>query len=345
MKEHIEKINGINDNLISVIIPAFNVEQYIGRSIDSVLGQTYQNVEIIIVDDGSVDHTAEIIDAYASKDQRVHSFHKPNGGVSSARIEGLRHATGEYITFVDGDDYIEPDMYLHLMENALKYDADISHCGYKMVFPGDRVDLYYGTYQLHEMNHDEGLLELLKGTLVEPGIWNKLYRKDIVLGFNESELWDSNIRINEDLLMNYIFFKKANTSVFEDIPFYHYMMRSNSSSNKKNNIHNYIDPLRVIERIHFETANYAEINSIVYERYLRALINVSSQKIDKNEAVKAHTKLRNETRSDYFKKIDISKKMKYMAICDSYSPFVYRIVRYMYDTIKGNRKKYEIKQC
>ena len=132
------------DNKISIIVPAYNIETYLARTLDSVLAQTYQNIEVIVVNDGSKDGTGAVIDRYAAQDHRVKAIHKENGGVTSARFRGVAEATGDWIGFVDGDDTIEPQMYGRLLENALKYGADISHCGYRMVFLS-RVDYYYNT--------------------------------------------------------------------------------------------------------------------------------------------------------------------------------------------------------
>ena len=122
-------------NKISVIIPAYNIEGFLASTLDSVISQTYNDLEIIVVNDGSSDATADVINTYAQKDSRIHAIHKENGGVTSARLRGVAEATGDYIGFVDGDDYIEPQMYEHLIANLKKYDADISHCGYRDGIP------------------------------------------------------------------------------------------------------------------------------------------------------------------------------------------------------------------
>ena len=195
------------ESFISVIIPAYNIEKYIARCLESVCRQTYSNLEIIVVDDGSSDNTGRIADDFAKKDKRITVIHKENAGVSAARNTGLDFAQGDYIGFVDGDDLIEPDMYELLMHNALKYQADISHCGYQMVFT-NRVDYYHNTGEIFVQDNSQGVYDLVKADKVEPGLWNKLYRKDLI---GKSRL-DENIRINEDLLFNYLLFKKANKS-------------------------------------------------------------------------------------------------------------------------------------
>ena len=125
----------MDEKLVSVIIPAYNIEDYIGRCLDSIISQTYKNLEIIVVDDGSRDYTGEILDNYAKKDRRIKVIHKENGGVSSARNKGIEAAEGDYIGFIDGDDLIEPGMYKTLVDLLEEENADIAHCGYQMVFP------------------------------------------------------------------------------------------------------------------------------------------------------------------------------------------------------------------
>ena len=120
---------------VSIVIPAYNIASYVGKCLESVLAQTLKDIEVIVVDDGSTDETVEVIKLYKNKDKRIKLIQKENGGVTSARLAGIRVATGEYIGFVDGDDQIEADMYERLLANAIKYHADISHCGYQMVFP------------------------------------------------------------------------------------------------------------------------------------------------------------------------------------------------------------------
>ena len=115
----------MDEKLVSVIIPAYNIEDYIGRCLDSVISQTYKNLEIIVVDDGSRDHTGEILDNYAKKDRRIKVIHKENGGVSSARNKGIEAAEGDYIGFIDGDDLIEPEMYKTLVDLLEEENADI----------------------------------------------------------------------------------------------------------------------------------------------------------------------------------------------------------------------------
>ena len=117
-------------DLISVIIPIYNVEKYLNKCIDSIINQTYKNLEIILVDDGSPDNCPQICDEYAKKDNRIKVIHKKNGGVSSARNVGLINSTGNYIGFIDPDDYIEPIMYEKLLKVLKESNTLVSMCGF-----------------------------------------------------------------------------------------------------------------------------------------------------------------------------------------------------------------------
>ena len=116
-------------NLVSVIIPVYNVQQYLPQCLESVCNQTYSRIEIIVVDDGSKDTSGTIADEYAEKDERITVIHKANGGLSSARNEGIDHAKGEYYLFVDSDDYIDPETVERLLGAMLKQDAQLVECG------------------------------------------------------------------------------------------------------------------------------------------------------------------------------------------------------------------------
>ena len=330
------------DYKISIIIPAYNIASLLGRTLDSVLAQTYRNLEVIVVDDGSTDGTDAIIDEYATRDSRVKAIHKENGGVSSARLAGICASTGEWIGFVDGDDYVEPEMFAHLLTNALMHNADISHCGYQMVFPDGHIDMYHNTGRKAYMDRASGVYALLRGDLVEPGLWNKLFRRHVVTGFESSPLWDSSIRINEDLLMNYILFDRAESSVYEDIPFYHYVLRPDSAATtKKPALHKVQNPLRVAELILEDAKKDAAAYSLAVERYLRVLMGTVQQTDWPGEAVTAKHKLRKSFQELYRLK-GISKKVLLMSFGVAYMQPVYKLVRKIYNHFTGIDRKYDL---
>lgn len=328
--------------LISIIIPAYNVEKYIRRCLDSVINQTYSNLQIIVIDDGSRDRTASIIDEYAERDQRIIAIHKPNGGVSSARTAGLEKAGGDYIGFVDSDDYIEKEMYEHLIGNALKYDADISHCGYMMLYPDGRKRAFYDTKKLVIQDHKKGLCDLMRGDYIEPGIWNKLYRRSIVLQYKNEEIWDESIRYNEDLLMNYLFFKHSKKSVYEDIAYYNYILRKESATKSNNKSKQLKDVYLVLKAIKKDSASDPELYSIVYERYLRVLINLANKSENNEDSSMAKAVLKREIKENKLMTECHSLKLKLMSFGTAYMFPVYKAVRFIYDKVTKIESKYEV---
>lgn len=127
------------NELISIIVPVYNVEQFLARCIDSIRAQTYRNIEILLIDDGSTDNSGRVCDEYAKQDGRIKVYHKPNGGVSSARNYGLDRATGKYIGFVDSDDFIAPDMYEYLIQLIKDTNAEIAACGIADYYSDDKI--------------------------------------------------------------------------------------------------------------------------------------------------------------------------------------------------------------
>lgn len=235
--------------MISVIVPAYNVENTIVKTLDSILSQTYKDIEIIVINDGSSDNTGKIIDQYKESNTCVRVIHIENSGVTLARLVGVKAAKGEWIGFVDADDIIEPDMYEILLNNAIKYNASISHCGYQLIFPDGRVHYFYNTGCLLLQEKEKGLRDLLEGVIIEPGLWNKLFHKSLFRDLLEQGFPDYSIKINEDLLMNFLLFMKSDLSVFSDICKYHYIVRNSSASRSKINKHMIYDPIKVRKTI------------------------------------------------------------------------------------------------
>lgn len=266
--------------MISVIIPAFNVEFAIVNTLNSVLAQTYPELEIIVIDDGSTDKTGQVIDAYAAQHDQVITVHTKNQGVTAARLTGIKQASGEWIGFVDADDEIEPDMYELLLNNAELYKADISHCGYQMIFPDGRINYFHNTGNLVQQDKITALKDLLNGSLIEPSLCNKLFHRTLFYSLLHTAAMDKNIKINEDLLMNYILFSEANKAVFQDSCKYHYLIRSNSASREPLNQYKIFDPIRVKQIIlDMNIDNMAEATR---KAYIGTCINVyNSLMLDK----------------------------------------------------------------
>ena len=334
----------MNDK-ISIIIPAFNIQDYLGNTLDSVLAQSYDNLEIIVVNDGSKDNTGSILDDYAQKDSRIKAIYQENSGVTSARLCGIQAASGAYIGFVDGDDFIEPQMYMRLMENAKRFDADISHCGYQMVFPAGRIDYYYNTGRIVKQEGKQGCTDLLNGYFVEPGLVNKLYRRGLFFGLDN---WmDKSIKINEDLLMNFYLFRKAEKCVFEDVCPYHYVLRHGSAATAHLNKHKLKDPLSVLHILQKETTDITEWNQIVERRIIYQLVNSATmQPGDQRELI---VPFRREARRELRQRLwgtlinrSCGNKLKLMALWTAIWPASYGWVHSVYAKTTGLDKKYSV---
>lgn len=210
---------------ISVIIPAYNAGAYLHDCVESIRTQSYGNLEIIIVDDGSTDDTPNVIDSLKNSDSRIKAVSLENGGVSNARNRGIDAAEGRYITFADADDSIEPGMYELLAGAIEKYHADIAHCGYNRVENGT-VKPVNGTGKIYVQNKTDALACLLSGRLFVGSLCNKLYRAELFGGVR----LDTQLKINEDVLANYELFLKAEQTVFIDEAKYNYISRKETSS-------------------------------------------------------------------------------------------------------------------
>ncbi len=328
----------MNNKKISVIVPAYNIAAYLPRCLDSILAQTHSNLDVIVIDDGSTDGTAAVIDDYVRRDCRIRAIHQTNGGVVYARFQGIRAAVGDWIGFIDGDDFIEPDMYERLLNNAEMYDADISHCGYQMVFPS-KIDLYYGTGTLSELDHIFGLQELLSGGRIEPGLWNKLYKSSLFSQLLNSGTETSGILINEDLLMNFYLFRAANKTVFEDICPYHYILRTASATGNKQRECHFRDPVLVRKQICDMTIDVAPLYPIALRSYVHSLIHNVLQKQFPLYSKMAKAELK---RIFHEERSVLPQKERYMTLLSTYFTPLYRIIRWGYEKITRVNHKYDV---
>lgn len=168
---------------VSVIVPIYKVENYLNRCVDSILNQTYKNIEVILVDDGSPDKCGEISDSYAINDSRVKSLHKENGGLSDARNYGMRYLTGEYVVFVDSDDWIKEEMIETLVGLAMDLKADIVQSGFYYVYETYLLydDRYYSEDMLPiQLNKNELMREIVINERVKNFAWGKLYKTNLI---------------------------------------------------------------------------------------------------------------------------------------------------------------------
>lgn len=172
------------NKLITVIVPIYNVKKYLSNCVESLIGQTYNNLEIILVNDGSTDNSGKIIDKYAQKDKRIKVIHKQNGGVSSARNEGLKIATGDYITFVDSDDFINIKTYEILYNLLKKYNSDIVMCEAVKVYENDEGKIIAPKLKIHNIKEEViNSCKAIKLMIMDGNVGNfactKLFKKEL----------------------------------------------------------------------------------------------------------------------------------------------------------------------
>lgn len=333
------------EELISVIVPAYNIENYLARSLDSLLAQTHRNLEIIVVNDGSKDGTGAILDEYAAKDSRIKAIHKENAGVTAARLQGIAQAQGAWIGFCDGDDCVDSDMYARLLKNALEHDAVISHCGYQMVFPDGHVDYYYNSGKIVKQTGTQSCTDLLEASFVEPGLWNKLYRRELFDGLDQ---WiDKSIRFNEDLLMNFYLFRQAKVAVFEDFCPYHYILRKGSAATASLNVYTLKNPVTVRRILLEESKDIPEWNQVVDRHLLYHLMTAATRSVStQKEMVKPYRRAcRQELRQrlgGILRGKHFSLNQKAMALWVAIWPASYQLVHAAYARKRGTDKKYVI---
>ncbi len=209
------------ENLISVIIPVYNVAAYLPQCLDSVLNQDHKDLEVILIDDGSTDASGSICDEYAAKDSRVRVIHQKNGGGAAAKNAGLRVATGEYLSFVDSDDYLEPQVYGRMLSVLKEAEADIAVFSYRDVYPSRTEEQHLQESGTVESGTDY-LKRFLKGWTCAL-LWNKLYRREVFNGifFEEGHKID-------DEYFTYQGVMNARKVVLDDTIIYNYRRRASS---------------------------------------------------------------------------------------------------------------------
>lgn len=254
--------------LVSVIVPVYNAEKYLPACLDSICNQTLQELEIIVVDDGSTDKSGEIADEYAVRDERIKVVHKRNGNPGATRNVGLRFVTGEYVGFVDSDDWIEPEMYNKMYEYAIHNGSDLTVCGVSVDYTRDKKSILYQMENAYTENNRGCLLELYfdltnKNLFAYPV--NKLYRTNLI---HHYQLLFPEVLPYEDLMFNLNYYRVLQSVSFLPDIFYHYMRRdelSAAGAYSPNHLHA-CEMTEIVFRHFFEAYNY---NNVKVESYLR----------------------------------------------------------------------------
>lgn len=277
---------------ISVVLPIYNVEKYLETCVKAMTGQTYQNLEIILVDDGSPDGCPALCDELAKTDERIRVLHKENGGLSDARNAGTQIATGEYITFVDSDDVVTDTYVEYLYSLIEKYGCDMSLCTHTVVFEdGKKVPYGDGTDEM--LDAKECLRRMLYHDVIDTSAWAKLYRTDMA-----REILYPKGKLFEDIGTTYRFFLASGKIACGYQSQYFYMQRQNSIVSGKFNPHK-LDLLEMtdkmaedVEKVYPELAQ-AILRRRVYARFstLNQMLDVDGYKKERDEIIsfiKAH---------------------------------------------------------
>ncbi len=214
-------------DLISVIVPIYKVEPYLDRCLQSIVDQTYQNMEILLVDDGSPDNCPAMCDGWAKRDSRVRVIHKANGGLSDARNVGMAAATGEYMSFIDSDDWIEPEMLERLLWAMKKDQSDIAACTVNMVWEDDSPPRLMTVQENCILNREEAQRALLRETLLKQPVWYKLYKTDLIMAipfevgkYHEDVFWSYQViglaaRVSVIDYLGYNYFQRSGSIMGE----------------------------------------------------------------------------------------------------------------------------------
>ena len=314
---------------ISVVVPIYNVQDYVKACVESIRRQTYTNLEIILVDDGSTDKSNEICDEYAALDNRIKVIHKKNGGLSAARNAGLDICTGDYIGFVDGDDTIDEDMYELLYRNAVAYHADISMCKERLIC-GDKI---YSRFRDTKVKIYHGFSDCIKELYLSCGlsisVCVKLYKK---------ELFD-NVRFlkgktTEDGFIVCDLLKKNTKMAVQYISKYNYIKRQGSITHKRKYTNEILDLVEAYEKNHQKIISYSsQLLDISYYRLFWAYretiyrIMMTDNCCDHEVEIRIiQNKIRKRLRLCAQNKF-MSKKQKIATVISAYSSIWYKIIK------------------
>lgn len=310
--------------LITIIVPVYKVEGYIRKCIDSIIDQTYRQLEIILVDDGSPDNCGKICDEYACKDKRVKVIHKKNEGVSKAREDAIKIAKGEYIAFVDSDDWLDDDCIMNLYSKIKQYDADWVSCNFKEVGGNkysnskliEKEQIITCRYDLYS-----DYLNLKFYTYV---IWGKLFKTSLLKDYKFQR-----IKMGEDTCCMMDVFLKTKKAVLIEYKGYNYLTRENSVTNHASNeeIYDRVISINYITKIIEDTV--CELKQKIHEEKARVLLDVYIQTLMSDDDNKKDVYLRKickEIRRIKLGKLNINKKQKRNLFLIKYFENMFRII-------------------
>lgn len=324
--------------MISVIVPIYNVEDYLPHCLDSLLAQTYQDLQIILIDDGSTDNSGNICDEYVRKDARFMVIHQSNHGISEARNKGLEYVNGDYVYFIDGDDYIHPQMLETLFQALHHSNYGFAMVDFKRVWDFKIEEIHENCKRI-SISQDELFKQLFNHSPSKLGlneihfhvVWNKLYRKDLIKEIKFIITGCEDAEFN-----NKVFFRTLK-AIYIDAPLYYWFQRSSSITHQPFNrinlkqIHSYYTCLNEIP------LNKIEYRAACLEKLYKTMINRrfrSKYTKYKKECLSIIKDVKQKTIKEFIGNTHISLKMKIVLLIFYYFPTLYFL--YMYKT--GNTK-------
>lgn len=264
------------EKLLTVIVPIYNVEKYLDKCIKSIINQTYKKLEIILINDGSPDNCGVICDNYKKIDNRIKVIHQQNQGQAISRNLGIKLSKGDYISFVDADDYLELDMYKKMMDIIEKYDCEIVECGYSEIY-SDRIISTENTRDISFLDKSyliEQLLNIEKNHIPRVAVWNKIYKKTIL-----QNICFPDGKIHEDYLFEFNCFKKINKYVYYSEPLYNHIYFNEKSTTKQKLNPKFIDFAYIWKSILNETYKMKNKRFIDLAQYSYSLSLVNCRMI------------------------------------------------------------------
>lgn len=322
---------------VSVIVPVYKVEKYLDRCVESIVNQTYENLEIILVDDGSTDNCPAMCDKWAEKDNRIKVIHKENGGLADARNAGLNVAQGAYIGFIDSDDYIDLDMYECLIHYAVANNADISGCFYRKIGK-DFVNELGSDYSVKVFNCEEYLCEYYSKNVLYFSCCNKIYKRELI----GATRFSPEAGLCEDGCFNYETSKKANTIVMINKPMYNYILRETSLTNSKKTLSGWLESINANYEILLKEKNNQTVYLPMAISFVDGLLNAIAQYIKFDCTHDSEYKiiikiLRNNLRM--LTDLQIGKERKIRLYFAGRLTYFYQIIMRIYFKIKQRKSK------
>jgi len=310
-----------NKELISVIVPVYNVRSYLEKCFESIAGQNYRNLEIILVDDGSTDGSGDLCEELAGRDSRVRVIHKKNGGLGSARNAGIDAARGEILSFVDSDDWIEPGMYDTLTEIMHRENAQIIACGIKKVSETGEVSYYQDNLEERRVyTREEALIELPKNERLSNSMCNKLFRRETIQGLhiNEQIFYEDNPFTPQC-------FARAEKIAYTAEPFYCYFERTGSISRKEFSVREFDRVTADRMRLDFYREHFPRCESAAAIAYIGSGLKVYYQSGDCQEAREQRAQLKEELKRTirYYPDLPFTEKQRAKAKLFQFSPALY----------------------